>query len=155
MEVADLLFIKLIDLGFDFADDQDDYEVYDDRHLSTGLTDAHDPFSTGSKDGSSTLLEQQQGDGSDRKSKSDDGGKTLPMNDDADPQEQKSDMVDEQTDAQTDHLTNNNEPNILIASNMLLEAPPLNESYSSNSLLEAILTEGKIGREKDRIARLI
>jgi hypothetical protein len=115
------------------------------------LTDTQDPFSTGSKDVSSTTAQQHQGDGSDRNSKSDDGVDALAMNDDGDRQDQKSDMVGEQTDTQTDHHTNNDEPNRLIASNMLLEAPPPNESYSSNSLLEAILTEGKTRIENDGV----
>ncbi|KAI8099944.1 armadillo-type protein [Halteromyces radiatus] len=124
----------MADLGFDFSDDQDDYQTYEDGNLST-LTEKTD-ISTEQQYHLSNVTDDLNNAAASSDNQTND-------KDDSDATDIKTFMEHQESSSGTDEQLDNDsftkEPDSLIPSNRLLEAP--NEGFSSESLLQAILTE--------------
>lgn len=136
----------LIDLGFDFSDDQDDYETYDEGNLPT-LTEKTDTLQQYHLDGTGDLtLNHQQGtsnttkthqvDSIDSELGSEVATTAVTLMDHDSQQQQRQNTLNEFVN----DGVYSSEPNLLIASNRL--PGEADEGHNTNSLLQAILTEG-------------
>lgn len=158
MPLRHFILVYIVDLGFDFSDDQDDYETYDDGNLSfltekpDVSTDLQHHLAVETETLTQTQQQQQQqldtstavalykqqgGNGNDIG--------TLRSHDSQQQQQQQQQQKSTISSTVQGELPDNelytNEPDMLVETNDLLEDSE--EGYNTNSLLQAILTEGK------------